>query len=110
MFGERRISLLQLVIVIILVVSGLIYLYLNEKNVEKKSLETEFNGTIQEINDDEKGYMSVIIKDKNYYFSTSNLNQEYKVGDSLIKKKTETVITQFRNGELIDYHYDKVVE
>lgn len=105
----KSVSPVQFVIAIVLVLSGLLYLYVNSLNVKKKSDLTEVNGIVEEVYYNEKGYPSVLIEGAIYYIPIANSKDRFQIGDSIVKKLNDNQAFQYRNGKIIDI-YEGVVK
>lgn len=106
----RRISTWHFIIVILIIICGFIYFYLNNVRIEKKAFATKMNGIIQVIYFTEKGEMEVEINNEVYHLPFNENTENIDVGDSLVKNKNSYEILQYRNGKEINNHYGLVTK
>jgi len=110
MLSNRKISWLQLMLVISIIIAGLSYFYVQSLNANEKAYKSSFNGIIQKIGSTDKGGMYVTIHEQEYIFDFNNRDYIFKAGDSLIKRKNSFDIFQYRSDTLIDTHYFGVID
>lgn len=83
----------------ILVVSALFYVYWNFAT--KEIIESEYAGVIEELKTDEKEYPYFKLHNESEWYPLfPAIGGQLQVGDSLVKKKGETVVLHYRDGEL----------
>jgi hypothetical protein len=90
------------IVAVILFAASMIFLY---KKDYKKNSDYYFDGVVQNVRYDSKGFPYVTIHNRTFYLSYNNwdFNHEIQKGDTLKKEKNSfTVkITKYKSGEVL---------
>jgi len=96
-----------LVFVSILFFTGF-WLAIRNKKAIKQIYDLEFNGVVQVIDYDQKGFPTVEVANNNYYLSLG-YNFEYKIqqGDSIFKKRGSFIVVLKKKNTGAIFKFDR---
>ncbi len=90
-------------IILAIFITGVIYVTISAINSGKKNyhnnLEMDFNGKVEDIEYNKKGFPTVTIHDKSYYLGMPySFKGKIAIGDSLIKLANNTYFKLIKRG------------
>ncbi|MBL1279145.1 MAG: hypothetical protein COA33_002685 [Fluviicola sp.] len=74
---------------------------------EKDSLNIEFNGIVNELLYNAKGYPSIRV-DQTFFYVPSASNKSIEIGDSIYKLLGKNIVYQYRSGKLMEVFHGPV--